>query len=611
MFDGSIVLPHTGELSALKSYMLSHALPNMDYGDLVAPRTMGSRSFTRTLKIALLGDAATQQFGPVLTSVLARSGIGAEIYEGAFDSIELEAYNPQSNLYRFNPDVVVILSCVQALRSRFGKRSTDGHGFVNETMAATIAVWEQIQSNCRAIVLQSNFALPCERIFGNLDLKVPLSFSSVVHTINARIADAARERAGVLINDVESIASWVGRREFFDDRFWDMWKSFCALEHLPRVAQNIADILVASTGRVVKCVVCDLDNTLWGGVIGDDGVNGIILNAHGDGEAFYRLQLFLKELRNRGILLAVCSKNDESNAMLPFREHPDMVLKLDDITVFTANWKDKAQNIKSIQEQLNIGLDSFVFLDDNPFERNLVRELLPDVIVPDLPEDPSEYVRFLSELNLFETTSFSSEDLQRAEMYKREAGRREAAAGYASVEEFMRSLDMQIEVARFDPFHLPRIAQLLQRSNQFNLTTRRHSEAECAAMMHDEKLVPRYAKLSDRLGDHGLISIVILELRPDEVAIRDWLMSCRVLARGVEQYLMTEVFAVARSRNAARVTGEYIPTAKNGMARDFFRQFGFCQTSCQDGRATWALDVARYEPQATLIQPARTVGATA
>ena len=221
-----------------------------------------------------------------------------------------------------------------------------------------------------------------------------------------------------------------------------------------------------------------------------------------------------------------------------------MVLRREDITVFVANWKDKAENIRTIRETLNIGFDSMVFLDDNPFERNLVRELLPDVIVPELPEDPSEYVRFLSELNLFETTTFSEEDLQRVEMYRLEAERRVAAASYASVDEFLQSLEMRIVVSRFDPFHLPRIAQLIQRSNQFNLTTRRHSEAECERMMKDPSVFPLYVKLSDRLGDHGLISVVILEVQGKDLCISDWLMSCRVLSRGVEQHVMNEIFAV-------------------------------------------------------------------
>jgi FkbH-like protein len=584
--------------------MLTSSLPSIDYSDLVVADPPEPDSLTRTMRIALIADAATQQFVPVLKTLLARAGIRGEIYEGGFGAIEIEAYNPASDLYRFDPEVVIVLNCVQALRAHFGARKGSPAEFVDQTLARITAVWNQLHTHSRAVIVQSTFALPAERTFGNLDLKVPQSFYSVVSAVNLQIAVAARERSGVLLNDVEFVASWLGRKSFFDDRYWDMWKSFCAIEHLPSVAQNIVDILVAQSGRAVKCIICDLDNTLWGGVIGDEGVNGIRLNAHGDGEAYYRLQLFLRELRRRGVLLAVCSKNEESNAKAPFLEHPDCVLKLSDFASFVANWKDKAHNIRRIQQELNLGFDSLVFIDDNPFERNLVRDTVPDVLVPELPDDPSEYVRFLSELNLFETTSFSAEDLERSEMYTREAERRQAAAEYASVEEFMRSLEMVLEMARFDDFHLPRVSQLFQRSNQFNLTTRRHSEAACAAMMRAPELYPIYAKLSDRLGDHGLIGVVVLELTDGELAIRDWLMSCRVLARGVEQQMMNQVFLLARKLNASRITGQYIPTAKNGMVRDFFPKFGFRQDAKEGGEpgtTYWQLDPTQYVEQPTFI----------
>jgi FkbH-like protein len=298
-----------------------------------------------------------------------------------------------------------------------------------------------------------------------------------------------------------------------------------------------------------------------------------------------------------------------SNALLPFEKHPEMVLKRDDIACFVANWNDKAENIRHIQDTLNIGFDSMVFLDDNAFERDLVRSLLPDVIVPNLPEDPADYVRAISELNLFETTTFSAADLERSELYRLEGLRRQEQASFASIEEFLRSLKMQISIARFDSYHLPRIAQLIQRSNQFNLTTRRRTEAECADLMNNPLFIPLYANLSDRLGDHGLISIVILERIRDELAIRDWLMSCRVVKRGVEQALMNEVFLQASSLGIKRVTGEFIPTAKNGMVQDFFAQFGFEKVREREGRSTWQADVAAYEPSTVLMERAAEVPA--
>jgi FkbH-like protein len=349
--------------------------------------------------------------------------------------------------------------------------------------------------------------------------------------------------------------------------------------------------------------VLDLDNTLWGGVIGDDGLEGIRLGDLEDGEAFVAFQRYLLSLKERGIILAVCSKNDHDNAVLPFARHPDMVLRQDDIAVFVANWSDKAENIRAIREVLNIGFDSMVFVDDNPFERNLVRGLLPEVIVPEMPEDPALYVRALARLNLFETTTYSHADLDRSEQYRVEARRHLAKASFASVDDYLRSLEMKISVERFSRPNLARIAQLIQRSNQFNLTTRRYGEGECASLMADQKRYHAFTlSLGDRFGSYGLIAVAILELRTEEIEIDSFLMSCRVLQRGVEDFAMNHLVGVARTHGAARVLGRYIPTAKNGMVRDFFGRFGFVHLgSDQDGQALWSLDVSRYVERPVLM----------
>jgi FkbH-like protein len=287
------------------------------------------------------------------------------------------------------------------------------------------------------------------------------------------------------------------------------------------------------------------------------------------------------------------------NAVAPFEQNPGMALKRDDITVFVANWDNKADNIRLIRDTLEIGFDSMLFLDDNPFERNLVRKFLPEVIVPELPEDPADYVRTLSELNLFEATSFSTEDAARSALYRQEADRRQAQNSYTDVTEYLKSLDMRIAVKRFETRKIGRIAQLFSRSNQFNLTTHRHSEAQCSIMMQDERgCIPLHASLSDQFGDHGLISIVVAWPEGDTLRITDWLMSCRVLGRGVEQYLMNHIFSIARDRGLSKVRGEYISTAKNAMVKDFWARFGFENS----GDSKWEMDVTRYSPHTVWIR---------
>lgn len=576
-----------------------------DYAELSrAGRNLDSQGLPK-LRVALLSDAATQLLVPVLRELFRRAGVAAEIYEAPFAAIELEVFNPSSSLYAFNPEVVVLLNSTQALRASFFQNGVTPD-FVGDLEGRIVGVWDAVRSNTSALIIQSTYVMPYERLFGNYDLKHAGSWSNTVSEINRRILLGAREHNNVLVNDVDALASWVGRRAWFDERFWDLAKSFCATDHFPAVAQNIVDIALAARGRAVKCIVLDLDNTLWGGIVGDDGIDGIQLSAHGDGEAFHRFQLFLLGLKRRGILLCVCSKNEHAAAIKPFEEHPEMVLRKDDITIFVANWENKAENIKRIRESLEIGYDSIVFLDDNPFERNSVRAILPDVIVPELPEDPSDYVKAVSELNLFETTSVSAEDGGRADLYRAEFERRTAASTFSNFGEYLQSLDMTIEVARFTPSRLGRIAQLLQRSNQFNLTTHRYNERECETMMQDASCIPLYGCLRDRFGDHGLISIIVA--RPDSsvgvLDIIDWLMSCRVLARGVEEYLMNSVVAEAARLNLEVVAGTYTPTAKNAMVRDFYAKFSFAKVGeTANGTTSWQLRVADYTYRKTYIEP--------
>lgn len=584
--------------------MLSPAHPVSDYRTLVRQaKRLDTSACTRTVRVALLGDFATQQLATILPVVFAARGVRVELHEAEYDTIELEVFNPESPLYAFDPQIIVLVNATQRLRERYYQFGADKAGFVDATLQGLARVWDAIEARTSATILQSNFVLPQERLFGNYDHKVPESLYAAVQAINVGIAHSAQSRINLLVNDLEAVASDIGRRHWYDDRLWVLAKSLCALDHLPAVAQNIAQICDSRLGAGIKCIVLDLDETLWGGVIGDDGVDGIRLGHAGDGEAFWSFQCYLRELNRRGILLAVCSKNQHDNAIRPFREHPEMVLKEQDIAVFVANWNNKADNIRHIRETLNIGLDSMVFFDDNPFERNLVRELLPGITVPELPEDPSNYVRYIASLNLFETATYTELDRKRTEIYRQAAHRETERAQYSSIDDYLQSMEMKAVLARFDPPHLPRIAQLIQRSNQFNLTTRRHSEAECAEMMRDtEHFAPLWISLSDKHGDHGLILIAIVALRPDEVEIDTFLMSCRVLQRGVEQLAMNAIFDLARARGAKRVLGRFLPTAKNAMVRGFYAGFGFrAVEQAEDGSSLWEMTPSDYVPRTTRI----------
>lgn len=394
----------------------------------------------------------------------------------------------------------------------------------------------------------------------------------------------------------------IGRDVFYDEKYYYSAKMPISLAALPEAAKLVTDVLAALQGRVRKCVVLDLDNTLWGGVIGDDGLSGIEIGELGAGHAFSEFQMWLRELKNRGILLAVCSKNNEAAAKEPFEKHPEMVLRLSDISMFVANWEDKASNIRYIQQTLNIGMDSMVFLDDNPFERNMVRGLIPEITVPELPEDPAQYLTALKRLNLFETASFSEEDSSRTAQYQAEAGRAALQKQFASIDEYLIGLEMEAEAKPFDPFHYPRIAQLTQRSNQFNLRTVRYTEAEIEEAARQETTLTRYFTLRDKFGDHGLISVVILQKQDSDTLFVDtWLMSCRVLKRGMEEFIINSVIQAAKEAGYRRVVGEYLKTAKNAMVEHIYEHLGFRPL----GENTYEVLVDEFHPSKTYITEAK------
>jgi FkbH-like protein len=370
-----------------------------------------------------------------------------------------------------------------------------------------------------------------------------------------------------------------------------------SLDFIPAVAKSTVDIILSLSGKGKKCLILDLDNTLWGGIIGDDGVENIQIGELGIGKAFTQLQHWVKQLKQRGIILAVSSKNDHDIAKGAFDNHPDMVLKYEDFAVFQANWNNKAENIKLIQEFLNIGFDSMVFLDDNPFERNLVRSFLPEVTIPDLPEDPAEYLNYLSKLNLFETSSYSEEDSGRSDQYRVEFERSQVKKAFTNENEYLASLEMVSECKPFDDYSVPRVSQLTQRSNQFNLRTQRYSENDVKIIADSKDYLTLSFTLEDKFGHYGLISLIILKKEKDSLFIDTWIMSCRVLKRTMENFVLNRIVNAAKHNGYSKLVGEFIPTAKNKMVKDHYKELGFTET---EGK--WILEVNNYTDKQTFIK---------
>src|SRR5215467_11952478 len=581
-------------------------LDNSNYTRMlrIARGLEGNQRHLPELRLAILADHASQQLSCVLKAALFEQGYFPTIYEADYATGPMEVYNPSSKLYQFGPDVAFLSLAVQKYRDRFlaevtpKGRETLPDAYLAETLGVIDAL---CHAGCSVIV--SNLALPIERMFGNYSALTGQSLYSSVLRFNSILAEAIAVRKACQLNDVMYLANRFGVESFLDERLWLASKSLCASKFLPEVARSVARTAAARKGKTTKCLVLDLDNTLWGGVVGDDGKEGICLGGDAYGEAFQQFQRYILSLKQRGYILAVCSKNEAETALDCCRNHPEMILREEDFAIFVANWDDKATNIEYITRTLNLGLDSIVFIDDSPFERNLVRAALPAVAVPEMPDDVADYVRVLENSGLFEAIGYTDDDYHRNQTYREEALRRTEQLKYNSVDDYLNSLEMIIDCGPFKAEQLPRIAQLIQRSNQFNLRTQRFSEADCERYMLDTSgCVTLSARLQDRFGDYGLISAICCEIQERWLAVREFVMSCRVLKRGVEECLINNLFNEARKRGLVGVVGEYIKSSKNAMVKDFYNDFGFDLVRNDGLRQVWYLDVERYELKQTSIR---------
>ena len=554
-------------------------------------------------KLVTVGDCATQHLSTAIRGTGIARGLDIQVLDTDYNQILAQTSDPQSELYAFAPDGVFVMMCTEKLYERYTQTpQAERDGFADREYAWISARWAELASHGKISIFQSLFTEYDDRVYGSFASRLSFSFLSQLRRLNQKLSEGAAEAGNVYPVDFAFFASSVGYDSAKSSKIFGIAKIPFATEYIPEAASAVVDIIAALRGKSYKCIVLDLDNTLWGGVVGDDGTDGIEIGELGTGKAFTALQTWLLELKRRGILLAVCSKNDEDKARDPFLHHPDMVLRLEDFAMFVANWEPKSRNIRTIQQTLNIGMDSFVFLDDNPFERREVKTAIPEITVPELPEDPADYVDFLRKENLFEAIAFSAEDAGRTDMYRAEAGRQLAAAASGSYEDYLRDLNMVAVAEPFTPFWYPRIAQLSQRSNQFNLRTVRYAEAEIREIAENPAYVTRYFTLSDRFGDSGLISAVIMKpLDRDTLFIDTWIMSCRVLKRTMEEFIVNETVATAREAGYKTVIGEYLRTPKNNMVSEIYAKMSF--TPLGDGR--FAADTASFSPNTTYISKAQ------
>jgi FkbH-like protein len=558
---------------------------------------------TRPVRLAVLGSATTGHLRAAIVVAALRRGIHLTVYENEYGQYLQELHDPSSALQAFRPDSVLFALDAHHLTAGAGA-ALDGaaaEALADETLARLETCWARARDLAGGPVLQQTILHVHPPLLGSNEHRLPGSRAALAarldHALRAR-ADAAR----VDLVAVDHLAARHGLAALHDPILWNRARQEISPVAAPAYGDLVGRLLAARQGRSAKCLVLDLDNTLWGGVIGDDGLSGIVLGpGSAAGEAFAALQSYVAELGRRGIILAVCSKNDEATAREAFERHPEMVLRLPDIACFVANWEDKPANLRRIAAALNIGLDSLVFLDDNPFERTLVRRELPMVAVPELPEDPALFPALLAEAGYFESLGLTAEDRARNAQYAANTRRATLQAAATDLPAYLRSLGMVLRCDRFDRVGLGRIVQLINKTNQFNLTTRRYTEDEVLAVMADPAAFGLQLRLADRFGDNGVIAIVIGRRQPDgDVLIDTWLMSCRVRGRQVEEATLNLIAAAAVRLGARRLLGEFRPTPKNAMVAEHYRRLGFMPAD--DSGRLWALDLAAWTPRPVIME---------
>lgn len=555
------------------------------------------------IRLSLLGDTATQLLATAIRGMGVERGYNIDLFEAEYNQVERQFMDPSSDLYQFNADFIVVFQSTHKLGEYHSALSQKQQAMLAEERLQFVTSICSNPDLASKKIIYFNYPEIEDTVFGSYANKVESSFIYQVRKLNFELMRLSQQFPNLFICDIAGLQNKLGRDQMFAANVYTSTEMVLSIDALPYVASRVMDIVCAIKGQFKKCLILDLDNTVWGGVIGDDGLEGIQLgHGLGIGKAFTEFQMWVKKLKQRGIIICVASKNNEATAKEPFEKHPDMVLKLDDIAVFQANWDTKVDNIRTIQQILNIGFDSMVFLDDNPFERNMVRQHIKGITVPELPEDPAEYLEYLYSLNLFETASYSSLDKDRTKQYQVEAQRVSLSKTFTSEADFLKSLNMVSVVSGFTKFNTPRVAQLSQRSNQFNLRTVRYTDADIEALANDPKVIDLSFTLEDKFGDNGLIAVVIMKPQDKETLFVDtWFMSCRVLKRGMENLTLNTMVEKAKASGYKRIIGEYLPTPKNSMVEKHYPDLGF-KTIEGTATAQYELEVDTYQPKNCYIE---------
>lgn len=558
-------------------------------------------------KIAILGGETTQNIKLTLELFLLNHGIRPEFYESEYNKYYEDGMFPNPELEEFKPDLIYICTCVRNIVN-FPSVS-DSKEAVEEARQSEInrfyGLWDAVSSRYHCPIIQNNFEYPFYRLMGNKDASDYHGRVNFVTMLNCAFYEYAQTHDNFYICDVNYISACYGLDKWSDPYYWHMYKYAVAVPAIPYLSYNVANIIKSIYGKNKKAFNLDLDNTLWGGIVGDDGADNIEIGQETSiAQTYSEFQEYIKLHKQLGVLLTVNSKNDESNALSGF-ERPDSVLKRDDFVSFKANWNPKSMNLAETANEMTLLPESFVFVDDNPAERAIIEDQIPGVAIPQI-DGVEHYIQTIDKSGFFEVTALSQDDLKRNEMYQENAKRTKLLASFANYEDYLKSLEMKGEIQSFIPMYMSRIAQLTNKSNQFNLTTKRYSQSDIEEVAADSSRVTLYGRLEDKFGDNGVVSIVIGRIdgeNKDELHIELWLMSCRVLKRDMEYAMMDELVEKAKASHIKKLVGYYYPTAKNAMVKEFYSLQGFNKVSeDEEGNTVWEFEINdNYEKKQNVI----------
>jgi len=549
-----------------------------------------------TKNIAILGGSTTAEIKNILELFLLKQGIKANFYESDYNKFYEDALFGNEVLAAFKPDIIYIHTSHVNIAQfpEIDDSEETVNALLNAEHGRYQAIWIALQQYDCAII-QNNFDLPADRSLGNLDCSLISGRTHFISALNSRFSVDAREISNLYINDINYLAAYLGIQQWFDRQLWYIAKYAVSYHAIPSLVFNISNIINAIFGQAKKCLVLDLDNTCWGGVIGDDGLHGIKIGTESVlGEAYSAFQSYVRELKRRGVILAVCSKNEYQTAKQGF-SHRDSILTFQDFSAFKANWDSKHQNVTDIAKEINIGVDSLVFIDDNPAEREIVASQVPEVVVPDIGDNMVNYIDYIDKAGYFEVVTLSADDKARSHYYSANKNRLAEQAIFTDYKAFLKSLRMVAEIKSFSDFYLERITQLVNKTNQFNLTTRRYTLGEINEIAVNSTYVKLYGRLSDKYGDNGLITVMIAAVQDQQCHIELWLMSCRVLKRDMELAMLDQLVQHCRSRGLQEIIGYFKKTKKNNMVSQIYKRLGFDLLEEQNENSVWSLSLTNYK----------------